>query len=246
MILSAAQVTPAHLWIGNHDHLMVQTYQWLQAFFNTCNACQVCASCRSIVQRQHHAITWLTPGSSLYVLEDIELLLHTISFALESEQHYFFVIEHADRLTAACSNRLLKTVEEPPLGYHFIFLAERAEIILPTLASRCIIKKWTFASSSAIDSLCSFFMTTSWQSPHTFFQELEKRKPSEQTTQSLLDDILLHWVVQARQAYVSGDAKKLKQALHMIAIVRSYLNKPLMPGSSKLVWRDLFLQMHCG
>ena len=47
---------------------------------------------------------------------------------------------YADFLTEACSNSLLKSVEEPPTGYHFIFLAERLSQILPTIQSRCMIK----------------------------------------------------------------------------------------------------------
>ena len=47
-------------------------------------------------------------------------------------QHYFFVIQKADLLTLACSNRLLKPIEEPPAGYHFIFLSESLDQIIPT------------------------------------------------------------------------------------------------------------------
>lgn len=236
---------PAHLWVGNHQDLLVQVYQWLQKFFTACNACQVCASCRAIAQRQHHAVTWLTPHGSAYILNDIESLLYTISFALEPDQHHVFVIEHADALTAACSNRLLKTVEEPPQGYHFVFLTERLDEILPTLRSRCIVQQWHGQSSTHTDTLSSFFMSSHRQSPHVFFQELEKRKPSEQTTMSLLDEILMHWLTQVRCAYITDDAKQKKEATRMVTAVRSCFARPLMPGSSKLLLRDLFLQMYC-
>lgn len=246
MIDQANNITPAHLWIGSHDELVIETHRWLQAFLNTCNGCHVCALCRAITQQQHHAVTWLSTQSG-YVLDDLDPLLHTISFALEKDQHHVFVIEHADRLTAACSNRLLKTIEEPPVGYHFIFLSERLDDILPTLRSRCIIKRWQQSGlAEQQDMLTAFFMTTEFQSPQAFFQELEKRKPSEQTTLALLDSLLIHWLGQLRQAYLDGDAKRKKNALRIVTLLRLCFTRPLMPGSSKFIWRDLFLQMHCG
>lgn len=243
---SPTRITPAHLWVGAHDEVLAYTYQWLQKFFATCNACQVCVTCRALTQQQHHAVSWFAPQGASYLLEDIDPLLHTISFALEQDTHHFFVITQADRLSPASANRLLKTVEEPPAGYHFIFLTERLDDILPTLRSRCLVKQWHTAPSSASDGiLSSFFMTTNFQSPQAFFQELEKSKPSEQTTSALLDEILLYWLAQLRQAYILNDMKKKKEALRMVTMVRLWLTRPLMPGSSKIVWRDLFLQMHC-
>lgn len=238
-------ITPAHLWVGVHDELIIETHRWLQEFLGACNACQVCNSCRAITQQQHHAVTWLSTASS-YVLDDLQPVLHTISFALEKDQHHVFVIEHADRLSAACSNRLLKTIEEPPAGYHFIFLTERVDDLLPTLRSRCIIKTWQQTASTEQDMLSAFFMTTEFQSPQAFFQELEKRKPSEQTTLALLDSLLIYWLDQLKQAYIDGDAKKRKNALRVVTLLRLCFTRPLMPGSSKLIWRDLFLHIHCG
>ena len=39
-------------------------------------------------------------------------------------------------------------MEEPPAGYHFILLAERAEQILPTIISRCIINTLETATAT--------------------------------------------------------------------------------------------------
>lgn len=238
-----AQQAPAHLWIGNHDELMVQTKRWLQTFLNTCKACGVCASCFGIEREQHHAVTWLRPEPT-YVLEDMQAIFKPIAFALEPGQHHVFVIQRADQLTLSCANSLLKSIEEPPQGYHFILLTERADDILPTIRSRCIVRTWHMQMKAVDkDTLCAFFLTTDFQSPQAFFQELEQRKPSEHETRIMLDDILSYWLVQARQAIVEDDGKRKRKAMRVITTISSYLTRPLMPGSSKILWRDLFLRI---
>ena len=48
------------------------------------------------------------------------------------------VIEDADFMNEAASNRLLKTLEEPPGDAVLILLSENTENLLPTIRSRCI------------------------------------------------------------------------------------------------------------
>lgn len=49
----------------------------------------------------------------------------------------FFVIDGADRMTAAAANALLKTLEEPPAASRFFLLAESNDRVLKTIRSRC-------------------------------------------------------------------------------------------------------------
>lgn len=51
-------------------------------------------------------------------------------------QKQFWVIE-AQNLTTEAQNALLKMLEEPVSGHHFFFLVPTAELLLPTLLSRC-------------------------------------------------------------------------------------------------------------
>ena len=133
--------SPAQLWIGNHAHLVKQVQKTLQNTFCSNEGCQKCKTCALIKKQQHHSAIWLQP-EKLYTRDEIQVIFDTISFKLEDHQKLFFIIQHADFLTPACSNSLLKSVEEPPQGYHFIFLAERQSQILPTIQSRCIIQSF--------------------------------------------------------------------------------------------------------
>lgn len=51
--------------------------------------------------------------------------------------HRWIVIEDAHRLHGASANLLLKTLEEPPEGTHFILVTHRPESMLQTIRSRC-------------------------------------------------------------------------------------------------------------
>lgn len=51
--------------------------------------------------------------------------------------HRWIVVEEAHRLNEASGNILLKTLEEPPAGTHFILVTHRPEALLQTIRSRC-------------------------------------------------------------------------------------------------------------
>lgn len=51
--------------------------------------------------------------------------------------HRWVIIEEAHRLNESSGNILLKTLEEPPPGTHFILVTHRPEALLQTLRSRC-------------------------------------------------------------------------------------------------------------
>lgn len=48
-----------------------------------------------------------------------------------------FIIDGADRFTGPAANAFLKTLEEPPARSRFFLLAESADLVLPTIRSRC-------------------------------------------------------------------------------------------------------------
>jgi DNA polymerase-3 subunit delta' len=51
--------------------------------------------------------------------------------------HRWILVEEAHRLNQTSGNILLKTLEEPPAGTHFILVTHRPEALLPTIRSRC-------------------------------------------------------------------------------------------------------------
>jgi DNA polymerase-3 subunit delta' len=51
--------------------------------------------------------------------------------------HRWILVEDAHRLNGPSANILLKTLEEPPPGTHFILVTHRPEVVLQTIRSRC-------------------------------------------------------------------------------------------------------------
>lgn len=51
--------------------------------------------------------------------------------------HRWILVEDAHRLGGAAANMLLKTLEEPPEGTHFLLVTHRPEAVLHTIRSRC-------------------------------------------------------------------------------------------------------------
>ena len=52
-----------------------------------------------------------------------------------------YIIPQADLMTPQAQNAILKTIEEPPAYAVFLLLTENAEMLLPTINSRCVMLK---------------------------------------------------------------------------------------------------------
>lgn len=210
---------------------------------NHAGPCSVCIQCRKVQEQQHESILWLMPEKQ-YAVEDLKVIFSTISFALEPNQHYFFVIQKADLLTTACANALLKSLEEPPAGYHFILLAKRLEFILPTIKSRCLTQTIGNVNQSiAQNALMPYFTTPAFHDPLAFAKELEASNPNDWESLSLLDELLVYWASQYKKQIIAQNTKAQDQALAMMQHIKTAMLQPPMPGSSKLFWKNLFLQI---
>jgi|SRR3990172_10114029 len=232
----------AHLWIGHHDELIAHTTKQLQKMYCQHNGCDVCISCIQIKTQQHHAIMWLYPEKN-YTKDQFDPLFNTLTFALQPEESFFFIIQKADFLTPATANRLLKSLEEPPPGYHFVLLAERLDQILPTIKSRCIVHEYRSTERVSHHELFEFFNTRKFHDPSVFLKQLDFSKISEHESIELLDSLVHHWSSQYKKALTSNDELAQKDAAHMIAVLKKGFERPPMPGSSSLFWKDLYLQM---
>lgn len=233
---------PAYLFVGDTESLLAHTITTLQKQFCPSGGCSVCIQCRKVREQQHESILWLSPEKQ-YALEDLKPIFTTISFALDHEQHFYFVLQYADLLTAACANALLKSLEEPPTGYHFILLATRSESLLATIKSRCLITNVGHAYVAPTAALVPFFTTTQFQDPLAFAKELDSTNPNEWQSIELLDQLFVHWSSVYKKAVIGKDVSKIKSAECMMGHLKKAMSQPPMPGSSKLFWKNLFLQI---
>jgi DNA polymerase-3 subunit delta' len=237
-------VPQAQLWAGDHERLVTKLDDYLITQLCPNKGCKNCSVCRNVRARQHHTCMWLVPENN-YTLDDIRPIQTTMALSLDEGQQYFFILYKADRLTAACANSLLKSVEEPPRGYHFIFLTERPENVLPTIQSRCTIYTLYSAKNSSLHGhpFYTLFTTAITHSPNVFVKELDSSPPTERESIELVDNILAYWLAESKNNALEHRPQRYTHAQRNITILLKALTKPPMPGSSKIFWKNLFLQI---
>ena len=193
---------------------------------------------------QHHAIHWFCP-EKYYTLDSLGSLFSTIQLQLNPGEQHFFILKHADYLSAACANALLKPMEEPPQGYHFILLAQRLEQILPTIRSRCVLTTYQRQLTTPVHQTLFDHLTGQIKpNPFTFLKELDKSKINERESFELADSLLKHSIAQFEKAVADRNGNEQKKAQRLSKTVEGALAHPPMPGSSKVFLKNLYLQMH--
>ncbi len=234
---------PAHLLIGSHETAYKHAFAMVQSKLCMQNGCQTCVSCRMVREQQHHATMWIAPEKK-YTRDQFESLFEQLSFARDDNDPFFFIIEKADMMPPACANSLLKSVEEPPAGYHFIFLAERLNGVVPTIRSRCAIHNLALQDSSYSNHpLFDFFTSTAFHDPATFAKAVDQSGITEHESKELLDALLSHWISTYRTAVIEKSSELQTSCMKIISHFSDAHAQPPMPGSSKLLWKDLFLSV---
>jgi DNA polymerase III subunit delta' len=107
--------------------------------------CGSCETCRRVDQGVHPDVRVFAPRSEGNRNIPVEYLRNEIlpltKFAPFEAKAAFLIFPQADVsfpvLHPEAANALLKTLEEPRAGVHFILLSERPDRLLPTIRSRC-------------------------------------------------------------------------------------------------------------
>lgn len=100
--------------------------------------CKKCSPCKKIAKDLHPDVYVITtpPKRSHILKEQADLIVSRCAVKPNDGDYSVFIIDPAEEMTAEASNKLLKTIEEPPAPSLFIFCAENKESILPTILSR--------------------------------------------------------------------------------------------------------------
>ncbi|OPL12200.1 MAG: hypothetical protein AVO38_04020 [delta proteobacterium ML8_D] len=99
--------------------------------------CGICAGCLKFDHQTHPDLVVLRPQGAMIKLDQIRDLQRDLSFPpLDSQRRVCLIVE-AQKINLPGANALLKTLEEPPAGNHFILTATSVKILLPTIVSRC-------------------------------------------------------------------------------------------------------------
>jgi DNA polymerase-3 subunit delta' len=241
--ITSVQNCPAQLWIGPTVKLITHTHEYMKKRWCNSGGCSQCTICSRIEQHQYHSMLWVEPEGN-YTRDTLDMIFETIQFALDENSEMIFVINHADYLTAACYNSLLKSIEEPPRGYHFIFLAERLDAVASTIRSRCTITQFAHMQADITQhQLAKFFINHQYENPTTFMQALDSVAPDENQTTELIDALLQYWIIQYKNAIQNHDNTMISTSHNIVALLQKALEEPPMAGSSKLFWKNLLVQL---
>jgi DNA polymerase-3 subunit delta' len=99
--------------------------------------CGRCSACRKIRQGLHPDVRVTDePGSSIKIAQIRELQMEMILAPFEGRRRVY-ILCNFQQATLEAANCLLKTLEEPPPRVILILTAPQAEMLLPTIISRC-------------------------------------------------------------------------------------------------------------
>lgn len=102
--------------------------------------CGTCDACRRVLSGVHTGVEWLRPegpGAMITVGTARELANRLELAPFEGDRH-LVVFDPADALNEQAYNALLKAIEEPRPGVHFVMLTTGLDALLPTILSRCL------------------------------------------------------------------------------------------------------------
>lgn len=225
----------AQLWIGSPSILKAQAIACVQRDYCLYLGCKTCSICGQIERQQFHACMMLATIKSTYSRADLDLIFSKIVIARPQEEPFYCVITQADKLSDACANSLLKLLEEPPAGWHWLLLTDQPHALLPTVKSRCVVTEFSSdAQDTGYREIYTFLTQKNMGDIIQFHLLIDKSKISDYESRLLLDDIVTFWT---REYLYNSDYLDVVNYLH------SCLERPPMPGSGKIFWRNLYLNL---
>lgn len=107
------------------------------------DACGKCQSCKQAMNNNQPDIIRVTheKPNSISIDDIREQVNNDIVIKPYSSRYKIYIIADADMMTVQAQNALLKTIEEPPAYAVILLLTENAEVLLPTIRSRCVMLK---------------------------------------------------------------------------------------------------------
>ena len=114
------------------------------------DSCGKCTACQKMDNNAHPDYIFIEPDGTSIKDVQIEDMQKNISKKPIEGQNTVVVINKSDSMTVRAQNRLLKTLEEPNAHVIIILLTHNANMLLPTIVSRCMILKFKPVSDSVI------------------------------------------------------------------------------------------------
>jgi len=106
-------------------------------FCDNQSGCGTCNACRRLDHNNHPDLHILEPDGTQIKIEQVRQLQQELSHPPSEAPLRVCIIDEAEKLNAAASNALLKTLEEPRENTLIILISAHYEQLLETIRSRC-------------------------------------------------------------------------------------------------------------
>ena len=135
------RVAHAYLFVGNDGIgkklVAFNLAKALNCGRNNEDACDECPSCLKIDRLHHPDVLLIEPQGQWIRIDQIRDLQRELNHRPYEGKRRVCILTHSERMRQEAANALLKILEEPPLHTVLILLATNADLMLPTITSRC-------------------------------------------------------------------------------------------------------------
>lgn len=113
--------------------------------------CRTCQDCRKVFARIHPDVIVVRDDAHKTIPVDMMRGICADACIRPNEgERKVYIFPDCGQLDGRCQDILLKTIEDGPRFNAFIFLAESAAALLPTLRSRCIVPAWQASDTQGV------------------------------------------------------------------------------------------------
>ena len=153
--VDSAAVSHAYLFVGPTGSGKKTAARALAcALFCADGGCGSCAVCRRVRAMTHPDLHVLTPeGVAEYLIAQIRGVIHDVHLKPIEAPYKVYVFDDVGRLKAEAANAFLKTLEEPPADVVIVLIADDYDDVLPTVASRCHVVRFSPVPTSTARAL---------------------------------------------------------------------------------------------
>ena len=118
--------------------------------------CGECVSCHKVVSGNHPDVRILDAPDQTLKIGEVRDLQRELSLSPHEGRWRVAVLSAFERATVEAANALLKTLEEPPAQVVLVLTATEADVLLPTIVSRCqVLALRPLSTSSVKEALIS-------------------------------------------------------------------------------------------
>lgn len=119
-----------------------------------CEDCQSCLLFKENTHPEFHLVD-LEENKSFISIDQIRKVIDFMNLTVAPQAARVVLILNADRLNKQSQNGLLKTLEESSLKKYIYLVANSRNALLPTIYSRCFVRRIPSPSTSSIDAWLS-------------------------------------------------------------------------------------------